>query len=97
MPVVKIGDIKAGMQHLDLIAKVISKEITPRSADKPHASAVLQDDTGSIVLSLWRDQVEQVNVGDMISLQDAFVYVYKGNPELNTWKPIQIIKRASLR
>lgn len=94
MPAVKIKDIRLGMRNLTVIGKVVSKEITPRSPDKPHATAILQDETGNMPLSLWREQVDQVSVGDIVRVDGGFVYLYRGNLELNTWNPIQVMQRT---
>ena len=58
------------------------------------AKVILQDDTGSIILNLWRDQVDQCQVGDIVKVVYAFVRPYKGILELNTGENIEVLERT---
>lgn len=37
-----------------------------------YTQATLEDETGSIKLNLWRDQVENINVGDKLRIENGF-------------------------
>ena len=83
------------MDNLEVVGKVISKAMSPRSPSTPHALALLQDETGSIRLSLWGRQIEQVNQGDVIRLKRAFARWYRGKLELATWEEnIEVITKG---
>ena len=47
------------------------------------AKAVLRDDTGKIPFSLWNAQIEQVQVGDIVELTDAYVRDFRGVKQLH--------------
>jgi ssDNA-binding replication factor A large subunit len=84
---VKIKDIKARMRDLEVTAEVTKKWETQRSLWRPHALAMLADGTGEIRLNLWRGQIEQVEVGDVVHLKSAFARRYRGAVlELSTWE-----------
>jgi ssDNA-binding replication factor A large subunit len=86
----KIRDIKEGMKGLLVKGKVSHKgPIDMRSQSKAHAMATLTDETGEILLNLWRDQIEQVQTDDSIILRLAFVRKYKGNLELSLWGNVE--------
>jgi replication factor A1 len=84
---IKVADIKSGMRNITVMGKVIEigqpKEVRTRYGPARVAAAVLQDDTGTIRLNLWRDQIEKVKVGDPVRIENAFVREFSGRPELN--------------
>jgi len=75
------------MLHLNVAGKVDLKRNEP-TPYKKHAIAQISDDTGKIWLALWRDQVDQVQVGDTILLTDAFTRRDRGRFALHTWQEI---------
>lgn len=81
---VKIGEIKGKKTNLTIIGKVDLKRTEPTPHTK-HAIAQISDETGKIWLSLWRGQIDQVNVGDTILLTNAFIRTDRGRRALNTW------------
>lgn len=60
----KINQIKAGIDRITLTGCVISvsekKEVETRFGKAYVANADLEDDTGQIVLNLWKDQIDMV-------------------------------------
>ena len=86
-----IKNIRNGMKNLVIKAKVMGKEIDADSS-KPLFKALISDGTGEIILNLWRNQIEQVKVGDTIVVKDGFVKLWKGQLELNTWSKIEVIQ-----
>lgn len=47
-------------------------------------SAKLKDDTGECTLSLWNDQVDQVNEGDEIKIENGYANEWQGQIQLST-------------
>lgn len=82
------------MDNITVIARVLSKTREIEIRGKRYASANIEDETGKIILNLWRDQVSQVDVGDLIKIQSAFVHVRMGVKQLSTWSNIE---KASLK
>ncbi|MEM2294539.1 MAG: OB-fold nucleic acid binding domain-containing protein [Nitrososphaerota archaeon] len=80
-------------RNLEIVGRIKSKEkvILPNIR---LAKAVLEDETGSIILNLWREQVDQCDVGDLVRIKKAYVRYYKGTPELNTWEDIEVLERG---
>ena len=50
------------------------------------ANAKLQDDSGTITLSLWNEQVDQVKIGDRVKISKGWVGDWQGNLQLSTGK-----------
>jgi replication factor A1 len=84
---VKIGDIRPGMRNLEVSGEIVDigeeREVKTRFGPATVVAAVLEDETGSIRLNLWRSQIEMVKRGDKITIVNAFVRTFRGNMELN--------------
>ncbi|MHA1288381.1 MAG: OB-fold nucleic acid binding domain-containing protein [Candidatus Thorarchaeota archaeon] len=50
------------------------------------ATAVLEDDSGRIDLTLWEDQIEMVKEGQNIKITGGYVTEWNGNLQLNVRK-----------
>ncbi len=87
LEITKINNIRGSVKDINVIGKVISKndEPTPR---KRHAIATISDGAGKIRLSLWNNQVDQVDVGDFVFVSNAFMKKDKKRISLQTWAPI---------
>ena len=63
----KIKELKLKMKEIEVMGRITSKRI--QHTDFPKlAKATLEDETGLITLNLWRNQVDQVKVGDFVSM-----------------------------
>ena len=89
---VDIKDLNDGMKRVSVEAKVVDKgdprEVRSRYKDETYriVDAVIADETGSIKLTLWNEQIEQVNVGDNIKIENGYVTSFKGEAQLNVGK-----------
>jgi replication factor A1 len=89
---VDIKDLNDGMKRVSVEAKVVEKgdprEVRSRYKDETYriVDAVIADETGSIKLTLWNEQIEQVNVGDNIKIENGYVTSFKGEAQLNVGK-----------
>jgi replication factor A1 len=87
--ILKIKDLKDGMKRIEIEAKVTEKqaprEVMSRYKDVLHrvANATITDDTGSIKLTLWNEQIDQVNVNDNIKIENGYVTSFRGEIQLN--------------
>jgi len=86
---VKIKDLHDGMKRIDIQAKVIAKaptrEVMSRYKDVVHrvADTTISDETGTIKLTLWNEQIEQVNINDDIKVENGYVTSFRGEIQLN--------------
>jgi replication factor A1 len=87
-----IKDLADGMKRVSVEGKVVEKgdarEVKSRYKDETYriVDAVIADETGSIKLTLWNEQIEQVNVGDNIKIENGYVTSFKGEAQLNVGK-----------
>ena len=88
----KIRDLKDGMKRVDVVAKVIEKsdprEVHSRSKDTTYnvADAMISDETGTIKLTLWNEQIDRVNVNDAVKIENGYVTSFRGEIQLNVGK-----------
>lgn len=89
---VDIKDLNDGMKRVTVDAKVVEKgdprEVRSRYKDETYkiVDAVIADETGSVKLTLWNEQIDQVNVGDNVKIENGYVTSFKGEIQLNVGK-----------
>ena len=87
-----IKDLRNGMKRVTVEAKVIEKgeprQVRSRYKDETYmvADAIVEDETGSIKLTLWNEQIDQVDVGNKIKIDNGYVTSFKGEIQLNVGK-----------
>jgi ssDNA-binding replication factor A large subunit len=99
---VKITELKAGASNVSVQAKVIKKDdprevITKFGKRLSVANITLEDDTGTIAMSLWGNDISKVGLGDTIEVSNAYVSEFRGSPQLSTGKfgKIEVIEKGS--
>lgn len=83
-----IRDLKDGMRRIDVEGEVTEiSEVRPvnlRTGGQARvADAVIRDETGSIKLSLWDDQIEAVKVGSKIKVENGYTNSFRGEVRVN--------------
>jgi replication factor A1 len=87
----KISELKAGMRNVSVNAKVDSVG-QPRTVNlktggtNTVADAIISDDSGSIKLSLWGDDISKVQTGDRISIENGYINTFKGENSISIGK-----------
>ena len=88
----KIEELRNGMKDVDVEAKVIEKtatrEVRARYKDETYrvATAVVDDGTGKIKLTLWNEQIEQVSENDTVKVENGYITSFRGEIQLNVGK-----------
>ena len=88
----EIKDLRNEMKRVTVEAKVVEKgetrEVRSRYKDETYqvADATIADETGSIKLTLWNEQIDQVDVGNKIKIENGYVTSFKGEVQLNVGK-----------
>lgn len=85
-----IKDLQARQGQVDLIAEVTEKgdvrEFEKFGKKGRVCNAKIKDATGEISLTLWNEQIEQVNVGGKIHIINGWVSEWQGEKQLSTGK-----------
>ena len=80
------------MKRVPVEAKVVEKsdprEVKSRYKDETYqvADAIIADETGSIKLTLWNEQIDQVKVDNKVKIENGYVTSFKGEVQLNVGK-----------
>lgn len=87
----RIKDLRNGMKRVNLKATVleIAKPILVFTRFGNYASvanALLTDETGTIKLCLWNEQIDSVSVGDAVQIENARVSMFRGERQLRIGK-----------
>ncbi|MBO3769863.1 MAG: single-stranded DNA-binding protein [Thermoproteota archaeon] len=89
---VKVKDLNTNSKHVNLLAKVLSlsevKEVPARygSSTNRVAEARIGDETGTILLTLWNENIDLVKPDDVIMIKNGYVNVYRRTMRLNVGK-----------
>jgi replication factor A1 len=88
----KISELRDGMRNVSVVAKVIEKseprEVRSRYRDETYrvADAMVSDETGKVKLTLWNQQIEQVNIDDTVKIENGYIKSFRGEIQLNVGK-----------
>lgn len=96
-----ISELRARQGNINIEAVVKSIE-EPRAfnrfgRDLRVTNAVIEDSTGSIKLTLWNNDIDNVHVGDTVRITNGFINEFKGENQLTTGKfgKLEVIKHGA--
>lgn len=97
----KIGTLKPGDKKV-YVEGVVSDISSPREVRVGSrgrsrvANAKLSDDTGSIQISLWDEDIDKVREGDVIRVENGYVTRFRGKAQLNAgfYGRVVVVKRS---
>jgi replication factor A1 len=86
-----IRDLRTGMRHVNLKAKILEvaepKRVFTRYGNRASvAKASIADETGTIKLCLWNDQIASVSAGDTVQIENARVFAFRGERQMSLEK-----------
>jgi len=90
-PLTKVKDLTPEAKQTNVLVKVVSKG-ERRTIDSKFggsrqlAEAVVGDETGTILLSLWEDQIDSVGAGETVMIDNGYVSLVRGHMRLNVGK-----------
>ena len=97
----EIKDVQANQGNIDVVFTVTEKE-EPRTFEKfgkegKVCNAKVKDDSGEIKMTLWNEDVDKVNVGDKVHLENGWCSEYKGERQLSSGKfgKIEVVEAAA--
>ncbi|MHA1972530.1 MAG: hypothetical protein ACTSW1_06045 [Candidatus Hodarchaeales archaeon] len=89
---VKISEVKPLETRLNCIFQVVEKkeerEIEKRAIGETHRVCDFQvaDETGSIVLTLWNEDIDMMEIGEVYKLSNGFANVFQNSLRLSKGK-----------
>lgn len=87
----RIIDLRTGMKKVNVKARVLEIAgpilvFTRFGNYASVANALIADETGTIKLCLWNDQINSVSVGNIIQIKNASVSTFRGERQLRIGK-----------
>ncbi len=87
----KISELKAGMRNLSVTGKIDSigepRTVNLKSGGTTTvADAIISDESGSIKLALWGDDINKVQPGDKVSIENGYINTFRGENSISVGK-----------
>ncbi|GBE55660.1 single-stranded DNA-binding protein [archaeon BMS3Bbin15] len=83
----KVSEVSSNMKDVSLEGTIVEisepRTVNTRFGQKKVATALIEDETGKINLTLWEDQIEQAEEGKKIKVEGAYVTEWQGKIQLN--------------
>jgi replication factor A1 len=98
-PLTKVRDLTPSSKQVNVHAKVVSvgdaKEVMGKYGDpRKVAEAVIGDETATITLSLWNEQIGSIAKDDIILVDNGYVSLVRGHMRLNVGRYGNLTKSA---
>lgn len=100
----EIKDLQPRQGNIDIVLEIVEKgdvrEFEKFGKKGRVCNATAKDEAGdTIKLTLWNEQVDQVNTGDRIHLTNGYVGEYQGEKQLSTGKfgQIEVLEKGAAK
>jgi replication factor A1 len=94
----KVASLKHDLQNLNLTVKILnigpSRGVPSKRDQRQHwiAEAIVGDETGTVILTLWDDQIRMFKANDVIEIRGGYTTLFKGSLRLNVGRGNYIAK-----
>ena len=98
----KVSDIRSDMRRIDVELKVVEVE-EPRTYIRKDGregrvtTAVAEDDTGKIKISLWDTDIDRVKVGDKIKITNGYARLFRNEVHVSAgiYGKLEVLEQQS--
>jgi replication factor A1 len=84
---IKIAELKPGMRRVDVKGKIVDienpREVNTKFGPGQVANATLQDESGTVKVTLWNENISKIAVNDNVEIQNGYVESFRGELQLN--------------
>lgn len=94
----KVESLKPSFRNVNLLVKITSigssRTLLSRRDRREHtvADVLVGDETASVLMTLWDDQIEWFKVGDVVEIKNGYTMLYKGSLRMNVGRSGSIKK-----
>ena len=87
----KIADLKVRQGGVNIDEAEVTEKTPGRESQKLRRSGsvcnvVIKDDSGSVQLTLWNEDVDKYDVGDKVKITDGYVGEWQGEKQVTAGK-----------
>lgn len=85
----KVDTLKPSFRDLIMIVKLVDmglqRVVSPRGGRYEHrvTEALVGDETGSVLLTLWDNQIDKFGLGDVLEIKKGYTSLFRGSLRLN--------------
>ena len=81
---IKVEKLTPRMRRVNTVVKVVSKSEARIVSGGAHkvVDALVGDETGSVLLPLWDDRINEIDEGETIRITNGYVNLFRGNMRL---------------
>ena len=81
---IKVEKLTPRLREVNIVVKVVSKSEARSVSEGAHkiVDALVGDETGSVLLPLWDDAIDQISEGDTVRITKGYVNLFRGNMRL---------------
>jgi replication factor A1 len=96
-----INELKANQGNVVVIGTITQKgdirEFDKFGKKGKVCNAIIKDETGSVKLTLWNDDISKVENGDKVKIENGWVSEWKGELQLSTGKfgKIEVVEKGA--
>ena len=94
----EIGELRDGMRNVTVEGRVEEKAVARMVRSRRRretlsvTEAALVDASGRVLLTLWNEQIRQVEVGDRLRVENGYTSTYQGILQLNAGRAGKLVK-----
>ncbi|OLD04448.1 hypothetical protein AUG19_08140 [archaeon 13_1_20CM_2_54_9] len=78
------------MRRVDVAGKIVNiegpRDVNTKFGPGQVATATLEDESGSVKVTLWNENISKVAVNDKVSIENGYVDSFRGELQLNVGK-----------
>jgi len=95
----KLSELKPKQGQVEIVGEITeigeTREFSKFGKAGRVATAMIQDSSGKMKLTLWNEQIDQVKVGDTIKISDGYVGEWQGEKQLSTGRngTLEVVKK----
>ncbi len=86
----KIAELRPGMRRVDVTGKIANiegpRDVNTKFGPGQVATATLEDESGSVKVTLWNENISKVAVNDKVQIENGYVDSFRGELQLNVGK-----------
>ena len=88
----KIAELRDGMRKIDVTGTIVSKSETREARSRytndsyKVADAKLEDETGTVTLTLWNEEIDRVRMHDRVQIENGYIKSFNDKLQLNSGK-----------
>ncbi len=91
----KVHELSSASRRVDIRLRILSlepvRDVQTRYGKARVTTAQAGDETGTIKLSLWNDDIDRVDEGAIIEVHNGFIKTFRGEMELSAGRYGEIV------